>query len=84
MSNEDMLEFVIRGIVIEICEVMYRHGINPVPLAPIMRLLEVPEDQAKKYDGVVFELDDEFIELAKKHRSIQNTLMSMPSDSTIH
>ena len=66
MSGQDF-EDSLRGIILDICEVLYRNGYRVAPVGAIMRLIGVPEERACLHDQDYFELDQEFAaELAER------------------
>jgi hypothetical protein len=82
MVDEKQFEEALRGIILEICEVLYRNGYRTAHVGAIMRLIGVPEERARDHDEDYFELDDDFVnEIAQKR---QWAKIKIPPGTSIH
>lgn len=85
MFDEDLVTESIQEIIIEICAVLHRHGYKAVPIGPMMRLMGVDGDRAQQHDQDLFALDQEFLDMLKKHQTRQQSARSLiPKDRTLH
>jgi hypothetical protein len=60
MLDEKQLEEQVHSIIIDLCEVLYRHGYTMVPVGAMMRMIGVNPDKAADHDDEYFELDETF------------------------
>jgi len=80
MLDDKILEQSVRDIIIEICEVMHRHGFEAVSVGAIMRLMGLPEDRVIEHEDEWFELGPEFDRVMQARRE----LAQVPPDTTLH
>jgi hypothetical protein len=70
MLDDNQFEQAVRDLLIDICEVMSRHGYKMVSVGSMMRLVGVCEKRAAMHDQEFFALDGEFqIMLNKREQS---------------
>lgn len=86
MLEDKNLEQHVTKIIVEVCEVLDRHGVRQVPIGAIMRLLGMEDHRAAAYDNEWFPLDDSFRELSAKQRASKEKELdfSLPPGSKIH
>lgn len=82
MRDEENFEETLRGIILDICDVLYQHGYRTAPVGAIMRLIGVPEDHASAHDEEFFELDQDFVEELGQRRDLQR--LDIPPGTVIH
>ena len=51
MDFDPELEQKVQAVILDVIEVLNRHGIETVSIGAIMRILGVPADLAKEYDN---------------------------------
>jgi len=78
----DQLEQTLRDVIIDVCEVLYRHGYRSASVGAIMRLIGVPQERAQGHDDEVFKLDDDFLEELAQRRVMRS--LDLPPDATLH
>lgn len=83
MISSPDFEQQIRKLIIDICEVMYRHGFSTVSVGAIMRLVGVDEPQAQRHDDELFDLDSEEFMRMLQQRKVQSTVPGS-IDVTLH
>lgn len=82
MPDEEHFEEFLRGMILEICEVLHRNGFRTAQVGAIMRLIGVPEEQAASHDDDYFDLDQEFVaELAERKKNLD---LDIPPGTVIH
>ena len=59
----------------EICAVMWNGGYSTVPVAPILQLLGIPEDEANIYKYDYFELNEEFEQMLNEYLDETNHII---------
>lgn len=82
MLTEEEFEQALRDVIIDLCEVLYRHGYRQAPVGAIMRLIGVPEERAQQHDSEVFGLDDDFLEQLAKRKLMSDS--SVPPGTQLH
>lgn len=80
MLDDKIIEQSVRDIIIEICEVMHRHGFESVSVGAIMRLMGLPEERVIEHDHEWFDLGPEFDQLLQARRELGR----VPPDTTLH
>jgi hypothetical protein len=81
--DEDTVELMLRNIIIDVCEVLHRHGYTSVCVGAVMRLIGVAEEQASNHDNEFFDLDQDFQSTLKQHQS-REVNPEVPPGTTIH
>lgn len=80
-----LLETKIRGVIIEICEIMHKAGYDAVPVGPMLNMLGVPEERTSFHEEEYFDISgDEFLQELEEWKMIKQLAESDPSDGTIH
>ena len=79
----DKLESEVRVFIIDVCEVMHRHGHRLVSVGALMRLFGIDDDRAQEFDDEWIELDEDFTEAVKIYRETYQE-DPVPQGSTIH
>ena len=82
MLDDDQLEYHIRELLIDICEVMYQKGYEAVPVGAIMRLVGVDGARAQAHDQEYFALDQGFQEILEQRKNPPPK--SAPEGVTLH
>lgn len=80
MLDQSQLEQSVRDIIIEVCEVMRRHGYQTVCVGAIMHLIGLSAEQAAAHQDQWFDLGEDFDRLLAARRQ----LGTVPSDTTLH
>ena len=84
MQDTDPLYQYIRQVMLEIMAVLWVNGQTTLHVGAMMRLLGVPEDEAKLHDDERLDLSENCAELAQ-HMTLQRSQdSSVPSGVTIH
>ena len=71
MKEEDaikMMEEQTHTFIVEVCELMYKHGYSHVSLGAVMRLIGVSEPYCQKHDSEYIDLDEEFVQYLEEKR----------------
>lgn len=92
MTNEDeiyntlgILETKIRGVIIDICEIMHKAGYDSVPVGPLLNMLGVPPDRTSLHEDEYFDISgDDFLEELEEWKMIKQLAQSDPPDGMIH
>lgn len=86
MLDDQELEYHIKELMIDICEVLYRKGYDKVSVGAMMRLVGVGNGSAEKHDLEYFALDNEFAELliSRQQKTIQQSAEKPPIGTTLH
>jgi hypothetical protein len=81
MLDDQQLEYHVRELLIDICEVLYHRGYETVPVGAVMRLIGVSSERACLHDNEYYALDSEFqsILAARKNKKIDP-----PQGVTLH
>ena len=84
MQDADPLYQYVRQVMLEIMAVLWVNGQTTLHVGAMMRLLGVPEDEAKQHDDVRLDLSENYAELAKYIglQRFQDT--RVPNGATIH
>lgn len=72
MLDDQQLEYHVRELLIDICEVLYHRGYEMVPVGAVMRLVGVTSERASQHDNEYYALDNEFqsILAARKNKNV--------------
>ena len=76
------MEQALRGVIIDLCEVLYLNGYRSAPVGAIMRLIGVPLERAQAHDDEVFSLDDDFLEQLAKRKFMSDA--KRPPGTVLH
>jgi len=68
MLDDNQLEYAVRELIIDLCEVLHRNGYETVPVGAMMRLVGVSNEQAAKHDTEYFALDQDFSTIIKSRK----------------
>lgn len=72
MLDEEKLEQTLKEIIIDLCEVLYRHGYRSVSIGAMMRVLGVQDDRAELHDDDVMGFDEDFLEQLAMHKIMRD------------
>jgi hypothetical protein len=84
MLEDIKLEKAIKDFVVDVCEVLYRRGIDRVSIGAVMRLLGMSAEVAEKYDDSYFNLDQEFQNILEEKNFATTSATSAPDDAVLH
>ena len=79
----DQLENSVKEFIIDICEVMHRHGHESVSIGVLMRLFGIDDERASEFDDDYIALDGEFTQALAAYRS-QHVAEALPKGTTLH
>lgn len=84
MQEQDPLYEYVREFMLEVMAVLWAHGQTELHVGAVMRLLGVPEEQARLHDDDRIDLAENFEELAQTLGARQLVQRSAPAGTTIH
>ena len=82
MLENSELEEALRDTILDVCEVLYRHGYKEACVGAIMRLIGVPAENAELHDDEIFELDESFLEHLAERKML--TDCKRPPGTSLH
>lgn len=80
--RESSLDRYVQDLVLEICAVLHRFGIDSVNAGAIMRLVGVPNDVAIKHDDMILDIKQELQGTRYLHQKQKKE--SLPPGTTVH
>jgi len=73
------LEHAVRDLIVDLCEVMYRHGYHEISVGSLMRVIGVAGDRAAAHDSHMIDLHEHF---ANKKNTDKDS--SRPPGTVLH
>jgi hypothetical protein len=81
MSDDEKTEQKCRDIIVEVCEVLSRYGVQQARVGAVMRLLGVDSESAKKHDDEWFVFDQD---IKSMYNEIKQRSDPPPPGTTLH
>lgn len=81
MSDDAKIEQRFRDIIVEVCEVLNRYGIQQAQVGAVMRLLGVNDESAKNHDDEWFVFDQD---IQHMYDEIKQRSSPPPPGTTLH
>lgn len=81
MLGDLELEVHVQDLLIDICEVLHRHGIMVISVGALMRLMGVNDRRAAQHDDEFITIDEHFSELLRERKTVPE---SRPSGTILH
>lgn len=79
MTDEQLFEQSIRDLILELCDVLHRHGYHEVSVGALMRVMGIPHEQAQQHDTETFEIARNIHEFRQK-----SVVETPPPGTTFH